>query len=196
MEEDMPPETRTRFLENILAETARSERLINRLLELSAVESRKSLDDAEECEMGGLVASVIEQARPMADIAHVALSYAPPISPVKVRGDAFILRAAVTNLLENAIDFSPAGSVVEISLDRHGVSARLIIHDHGEGIPDFARDKVFERFYSLRHHHVGRKGTGLGLTLVKEAADLHGGTVSLEPADGGGTVATLSLPAY
>ena len=70
----------------------------------------------------------------------------------------------------------------------------LSIRDHGGGIPDYARDKVFDRFYSLRHHNSQRKGTGLGLTLVREAAELHGGTIHLEPAVGGGTVARLILP--
>ena len=70
----------------------------------------------------------------------------------------------------------------------------LTIRDHGSGIPDYAREKVFDRFYSLRHHGSGRKGTGLGLTLVREAAELHGGTITLEPADGGGTTARLILP--
>ena len=73
-------------------------------------------------------------------------------------------------------------------------TAVLTIRDDGPGIPDYARDKVFDRFYSLRHHAAGRKGTGLGLTLVREAAELHGGSITLEPATPGGTLATLSLP--
>ena len=68
------------------------------------------------------------------------------------------------------------------------------LRDHGPGIPDYAREKVFERFYSLRHPGSGRKGTGLGLTLVREAAELHGGSITLEPAAGGGTVATWVMP--
>ena len=71
----------------------------------------------------------------------------------------------------------------------------IVISDRGPGIPDYAREKIFERFYSLKHHSSGRKGTGLGLTLVKEAAELHGGSISLEDREGGGTVARLALPA-
>ncbi|OYV02803.1 MAG: hypothetical protein CFE26_21775 [Verrucomicrobiales bacterium VVV1] len=71
----------------------------------------------------------------------------------------------------------------------------LTIRDHGPGIPDYAEERVFERFYSLRHHTSGRKGTGLGLTLVREAAGVHGGTISLNAAEGGGTMAVLKLPA-
>ena len=194
LDEDMPIEDRKRFLENIRAETARSERLINRLLELSAIEGRSSLEAAEEIDFHAIVARAIDQARPLADVAGVRLDHAAGAAAVLLRGDAFILRAAVTNLLENAIDFSPTGSVIGISVESSGGNVILSIRDHGSGIPDYAKEKVFERFYSLRHHTSKRKGTGLGLTLVREAAELHGGSISLEPVEGGGTLAKLILP--
>jgi two-component system sensor histidine kinase CreC len=195
IDEDMPAETRKHFLDNILAETSRSERLINRLLELAAIESRKSLDAADECDLRDIVTGAIDQAKPLAEIAGVSLVTEFPPTPLPVNCDAFILRAAVTNLMENAIDFSPRGESVHLSLSENNGKVLLSIRDHGAGIPDYARGKVFERFYSLRHHGAGRKGTGLGLTLVKEAAELHGGTITLDPAPGGGTDAKLSLPA-
>ncbi|MES2661557.1 MAG: two-component system sensor histidine kinase CreC [Verrucomicrobiota bacterium] len=194
LDEEMPVQDRKRFLENIRAETARSERLINRLLELSAIEGRASLETADEIDFHSIVAHAIDQARPLADVAGVRLEEMPESSPVLLRGDAFILRAAVTNLLENAIDFSPPGSTVGITLEAGGGNVILSIRDHGPGVPDYAKEKIFERFYSLRHHTSKRKGTGLGLTLVKETAELHGGTISLEPAEGGGTLARLVLP--
>ncbi len=150
------------FLENILAETSRSERLINRLLELSAIESRKSLDAARTCDLREIVSGAIDQARPLAEIAGVPLVTEFPATPLPVHCDAFILRAAVTNLLENAIDFSPRGGSVRITLAESGGRILLAIRDHGAGIPDYARDRIFDRFYSLRHHGAGRKGTGLG----------------------------------
>jgi two-component system sensor histidine kinase CreC len=194
LDEEMPIKDRKRFLENIRAETARSERLINRLLELSAIEGRTSLETAEEIDFHSIVAHAIDQARPLADVAGVRLGEIPGSSPILLRGDAFILRAAVTNLLENAIDFSPPGGTVDITLESVGGNAILSIRDHGSGIPDYAKEKVFERFYSLRHHSSKRKGTGLGLTLVREAAELHGGSISLESPDGDGTLAKLVLP--
>jgi two-component system sensor histidine kinase CreC len=194
LDEDMPADVRKRFLENIRAEAARSERLINRLLELAAIESRASLQKLEKLDFHATVVHAIDQARPLAELAGVKLQMQPVEAPVFVKGDSYILRAAITNLLENAIDFSPAGNVVTIDLATHDGDVALAIRDCGPGIPDYAREKIFERFYSLRHHTAMRKGTGLGLTLVKEAADLHSGTISLTPAPGGGTVATLELP--
>lgn len=194
LDEEMPVDVRKRFLDNIRAETARSERLINRLLELAAIEGLTSLDEAGEVDFRAIVARAIDQARPLAEIAGVQLSCPPEGEGIRLRGDAFMLRAAVTNLLENAIDFSPRDGVVEIALQVDGKNVVLRIRDSGPGIPEYAREKVFERFYSLRHHTSKRKGTGLGLTLVKETAELHGGTVTLTAADGVGTVATLILP--
>lgn len=194
LDEDMPVADRKRFLENIRAETARSERLINRLLELSAIESRGSLDAVDELDFRDIVARAVDQARPLVEVEGVNLKVALPSEPVRLKGDSFILRAAVTNLLENAIDFSPSDADLEIALIVEPTQAIFTIRDHGPGIPDYARDKIFERFYSLRHHTSKRKGTGLGLTLVREAAELHNGTIALESAAGGGTVATLKLP--
>ena len=110
------------------------------------------------------------------------------------QGDPFILRAAITSLLENAIDFSPAGGTVTVRLEAEGGYHRIAIEDVGEGIPEYARDKVFDRFFSLRHMRSGRKGTGLGLTLVKEAAVLHHGDVVMEGNEPHGTRAVLSIP--
>lgn len=193
LDEEMPPETRQRFLRNILEETARSERLINRLLELSAIESRTSLEQAEQVDLHAIVMTAVDHARPLAELAKVSVEVTDFPVPLELRGDAFILRAAVLNLLENAIDFSPRGAVVQVSAGTTADKVILMISDSGPGIPNYAKDKVFDRFYSLRHHSVGRKGTGLGLTLVKEAAELHGGSISLDSRPEGGTVATLTL---
>jgi two-component system, OmpR family, sensor histidine kinase CreC len=196
LDEEMPREDRRKFIHNIRAESARTERLINRLLELSAIESRASLDRPEEVDMTAIVRQAADQVQPLADVAGVRLDFPGPDVPVRVRGDAFILRAAVTNLLENAVDFSPRDNPVEISVTRRGNLAELRIRDHGPGIPEYARERVFDRFYSLRHHANGRKGTGLGLTLVHEAAELHGGSITLEPAEPNGTIAKLRLPCW
>lgn len=194
LDEEMPMKDRKRFLENIRAEAARSERLINRLLELSAIEGRASLDEAEELDFRLIVARAVDQARAMAEVAGVSLDLEATEQPLPLRGDAFILRAAVTNLLENAIDFSPRGGRIEVRFEAGSRQVILSIRDHGPGVPDYAREKIFERFYSLRHHSSGRKGTGLGLTLVKETADLHGGSITLEPGESDGSVTRLTLP--
>jgi len=194
LDEDMPEADRERFLANIRAEVDRTERSINRLLELAAVESKSRLDQTAEVNFTEVVKRAIDQAGPLADLARVSIETSLPDEPVQVEGDEFILRSAVTNLLENAIDFSPADAAVAVRLEISGETAQLHIDDCGAGIPEFAREKIFDRFYSLRHHTSGRKGSGLGLTLVREAAELHGGSITLEDREPKGTRATLELP--
>ena len=77
------------------------------------------------------------------------------------------------------------------SSDRHAV---IHIDDEGPGVPDYARERVFDRFYSLQHPDTGRKSSGLGLCFVREAAELHNGSAKLEDREPTGTRATLELP--
>ncbi len=191
----MPKADQRRFLDNIHAETLRADRLLTRLLELSALEGKTKLEGSELIDFREVVERAVSQAKAMADLAGVRLSQGGYDKPMMVRGDSFVLRAAVTNLLENAIDFSPSDREVCIALETAAGFHRVHISDTGEGIPEYAREKVFERFFSLRHLRTGRKGTGLGLTLVKEAAELHLGKVSLGTLEKGGTRATLEIPA-
>jgi two-component system, OmpR family, sensor histidine kinase CreC len=114
---------------------------------------------------------------------------------VAVDGDPLLLRRAVGNLLDNAVDFSPERGAIEITLARNGRDAQITVRDQGPGIPAFADDKVFEKFYSLARPHTQRRSTGLGLAFVRRIAALHGGRASLGNADAGGALASLILPA-
>lgn len=115
-------------------------------------------------------------------------------SSLPLRGDAYLLRQALANLLDNAIAFSPAGSVIELAARRADAHFELTVRDRGPGIPDYAEARVFERFYSLPRPSSGRKSSGLGLPFVREVARLHGGTADLHNREGGGAEATLRLP--
>ena len=114
--------------------------------------------------------------------------------PPLVEGDAFLLQRAVANLLDNALDFSPPGGIVRIDVVTRARSCDIVVRDSGPGIPDYAEAKVFEKFYSLPRPSTAKRSTGLGLSFVKEIADLHRGRVTLKNGADGGAVATLSLP--
>ena len=92
-----------------------------------------------------------------------------------VWGDPFLLRRAVANLLANAFDFAPAGSRIALGLQADARLARIMVRDQGPGIPEYARNKVFEKFYSLARPDGGKKSTGLGLAFVREIAQQHVG---------------------
>jgi two-component system sensor histidine kinase CreC len=110
-------------------------------------------------------------------------------------GSRFLLRQAVANLLDNAIDFSPAGGRLTLSLERTAATVCLCIRDQGPGIPDYALPRLFERFYSVPRPDTGERSSGLGLNLVQEAARLHRGTIELRNLSEAGAEARLCLPA-
>jgi two-component system sensor histidine kinase CreC len=101
---------------------------------------------------------------------------------------------ALSNLLVNAVDFAPTGSVLELSLTRAGGQATWALRDHGPGVPGYALPHLGERFYATARPGSARKGSGLGLAIVRQIAALHGGTLDIEPAEPGLRVA-LRLPA-
>jgi two-component system sensor histidine kinase CreC len=117
-----------------------------------------------------------------------------------VEGDPFLLRRAIGNLLDNALAFSTPGKGagdepdIVLTLSHEGWMARIEVRDHGPGIPEFAQDKVFDKFFSLPRPGSGKRSTGLGLAFVREIATLHQGSITLTNADGGGALAVLRLP--
>src|SRR5262249_12357559 len=101
---------------------------------------------------------------------------------------------ALSNLVRNAMDFAPPDSTVEIRATAVRSSVEIAVRDHGAGLPDYARTRVFEKFFSLPRPATGKRSTGLGLAFVREVAQLHGGSARLVNHPEGGAVATLSLP--
>jgi two-component system sensor histidine kinase CreC len=193
LQEPMPPEQQQRFVGNIMRETQRIQEMVDRMMELTALESRRVLDQTEPVALTPLLEDALGSAQTAAGLRHITLHLDAPVD-ASVEGDAFLLRRAVGNLVDNAIDFAPEGSEVLVSLRRDPRTARISVRDHGPGIPDYAQDKVFEKFYSLARPHNRKKSTGLGLAFVKQIASLHGGHIELGNAPGHGALATLSLP--
>jgi two-component system sensor histidine kinase MprB len=117
------------------------------------------------------------------------LEFRAQLSPVEVRGVPARLDRAIANLLDNAGKFSPSGGVVDVDLDATGV---LTVADRGPGIPEEAIEHVFDRFYRADEAR-GLPGSGLGLSIVKQVVDGHGGTVAIHNRPSGGTVVSLTL---
>jgi two-component system sensor histidine kinase CreC len=192
-EPGMPQEQRQRFLANITRETQRIQEMVDRMMELTALETRRSLEHVENVALRPLLEALIAGAQDHAATRRIRVVLQAP-EDAEVEGDPFLLRQAVSNLLDNAIDFSTEGARVTISLERTRRAARILVQDQGPGIPEYAQDKVFEKFYSLARPHSSKKSTGLGLSFVREIASLHHGRIELGNAAEGGAVAVLSLP--
>jgi len=193
IDENMPEERRRRFLDNILAETNRSEDMVRRLVQLAAIESRTRLATRESVELGSLVKEEVTGLRAAVENRGLNVVLSGLDEELRLDGDPLMLRIALRNVLNNAFDFSPAGGRVGITLARAGKSGlALTVTDEGPGIPEYAEGRVFDRFYSLKNEVTGRKGSGIGLSFVKAAMDLHGGTATLaNRAEGGAEMALI-----
>ena len=194
LQEPMADADRARFVANIARETQRIQELVDRMMELTALESRKSLDAATPVALRALAAEVVASAAPTAQARGLLVELLAGDADPHASGDAFLLQRALANLVDNAIDFAPRGSRITIEVVAHARSCDLVVRDAGPGIPDFAEGKVFEKFYSLARPATAKKSTGLGLSFVKEIAELHRGRATLKNQPAGGAVATLSLP--
>ncbi len=193
LDENMPAEQRQRFLANIRAESARIQRIIERLLELSSLEARKQLRQTEGISAIRLAGEASEVLRPACAARGIGLTL-DASTDAFVRGELVLLREALVNLLQNALDFSPAGRGITLQVTEESGRVVFAVEDSGPGVPVYALSKVFDQFYSLPRPGTERKSTGLGLALVREIAHLHGGTATLANRPEGGARATLTIP--
>jgi two-component system, OmpR family, sensor histidine kinase CreC len=192
-EPGMAQEQRQRFLANITRETQRIQEMVDRMMELTALETRRALEHVEDVALRPVLEELVAAAQDAAGPRRIRVALEAP-QDAQVEGDPFLLRRAVSNLVDNAIDFSAEGGEVRVVLERTRRAARIHVKDQGPGIPEYAQGKVFEKFYSLARPHSSKKSTGLGLSFVREIAALHHGRIELDNSPEGGAVATLSLP--
>lgn len=175
---------RTRALNNILEGVDRASHLVNQLLTLSRLDES---DDVERdaVDLAAQVRAVILDSLAAADRRGVELSL-DPVSPGKatVHGNADALYVLVRNLVDNAIKYSPRGSMVSVGVSRGPEGVVLTVSDQGPGIPPAERDKVFDRFH--RRSKTAAYGSGLGLSIVRRVVELHRGRIDLGEAPGGG----------
>ena len=192
--ESMPPEDRQRFTENIRRESERLQTLVDRMLDLSAVEAQRGIESPAPVDLALVVLEVAETVEPLRRLRQLQIDVPTAEPALVVRGDHLLLRQAILNLVHNAIQATPAGGTVRIQLAREATQAMVSVADTGPGVPAFALPRVFERFYSVPVTGQERRGTGLGLPFVREVAQLHGGSASLKNRVDGGALATLRLP--
>ncbi len=193
-QEEMDRGQQKRFLKNIIDEAHRAHSLLEQLLKIAALETRRNLEVVEPVD-------VIEVLNETKD-ALLSLWHAKNLEIVieangdtSVSGDRLLLFQAFRNLLQNAIEFSYRYEKIKIEVTSQDRLIKIAIHDRGTGIPHFAKDRIFEKFYSLERPDTQRKSSGLGLSFVKEVVELHDGAIELAPGlTGHGTTVTVALP--
>jgi heavy metal sensor kinase len=183
------------LLGSILEECDRLARLTDQLLTLSREDGRAVAPAREPVELGGLVQSVVENMRPLADARGLDLK-GHVENLVTVLGDGLRLRQVFYNLVDNALKYTPEGGAVTVTADRRDGDALVTVRDTGAGIPAEDLPRVFDRFYRVdKARSRERGGTGLGLSIAKSIVDAHGGRIELASKPGEGTTCTVVLPA-
>jgi two-component system sensor histidine kinase MprB len=179
----IPPEEQQAVLNDLVAQAAELTTLVNQLVDLE----REPLmtEPMVECQFDEVVEAAMARAR----LHSPALAFVSHLEPTTVMGQPGVLERAVANLLDNAAKWSPPGGTVEVNL----VGGTLSVRDQGPGIDPADAPHVFERFYrSARARQL--PGSGLGLSIVRQAAERHGGQAWVLAAPGGGTIACLRVP--
>ena len=185
---------RDRLAHRMLDEAHRVGHTIDDLLSLSRIEADQATE-WDEVELATVISEACARAASAAEQRGITIERPAAQAPA-VRGDARQLVSALFNLLDNAVKYSDAGSVVTVVVRQVGNWVELSVADHGPGIPERDRERIFERFYRVdraRSRETG--GTGLGLAIVRHVATNHGGVVSVDSLEGEGSKFTLRLPA-
>jgi len=177
----------------LVRSTDQAIRLANQLLALSRAEPWQAQQPPAPQDLARLAREVCGDFVAAALAKGIDLGY-EGVEHAQLTGQPVLLRELLSNLVDNAIRYSPAGGIVTVAIATADTGWRLTVQDNGPGIPAAERSRVFERFY--RGEHVSDShGCGLGLAIVAEIARAHGAEVSLADAPGGGLLMTVTLPA-
>ena len=194
LDEEIPAEQRRRFVETIRDNASRMQRIVDDLLDLSRIESGGWRPDVRPIDVAGLVSDVFSAVQPAASAKGLVLAADVAPDAARIDADPTAFRQIVTNLIENAIRYTPSGSVT-LSTRRGDGGVWIEVRDTGIGIAAEHLPRIFERFYRVdagRSREQG--GTGLGLAIVRHLADAHGGRVEATSTVGKGTTVSVLFP--
>jgi signal transduction histidine kinase len=184
------------YLNRVRSNTQHLAGLINDLLDLSKIESGKTEIKASRVALDGLVHEVLESLRPVAAEKVIALEATFGESSILVSADRSKINQILTNLIGNAIKFTPSSGRITVSASGTGKEGvQVSVSDTGPGIPPREKEKIFDKFYQIAEEGGTKpKGTGLGLPICKALVELHGGRIWVESEDGHGSTFSFTLP--
>jgi signal transduction histidine kinase len=194
---DEDPDQARFFAEQLKSETDRMNNLIADLLDLARLESEDGVPNPQTVDVRSVLMVVLARMRQVARAKEIDLRWKRygEASRYAIEGDETQLTSMFTNLVDNAVKYTPPGGVVEVTGDTDGRGISVSVADTGIGIPEEKLSRLFERFYRVdkaRSKETG--GTGLGLSIVRHIAEKHGGRVAVESVLGQGSTFTVHLP--
>ena len=194
-DKSMPADTASHFLSRSAAQVSRLQGVVTDLLQLSRLESRDEDRALLRIDLIELLRAVYTDKLQDAHLADIALEIALPDESVEVLGENESLEQLFTNLIDNALKYSPSGSIVRVVAELSDSTVKIQVIDQGIGVPVKEQARIFERFYRVDRARSREKGgTGLGLSIVKHITELHGGKVAVESVEGKGSTFTVTLP--
>ena len=176
LQSPLPEDKKQHFATHILNASERMTLLIERVLQLASLEKQTDLKQVETIDLPALVDRVLQSRSIKRQSKNVSIETDLKNKAV-IRGDKLLVEQALGNVLDNAIDFSPVDSTIRVILREQDKKVVLSVVDEGDGFPDYALKRVFERFYSTARADTAKQSTGLGLSFVKEIMTLHDGEV-------------------
>ena len=183
-----------RWLDIAIRNARRLLRLVNQILDVAKLEAGAMHLAPRPLDLGPFTRGVVGAFAPVAERKGIRLTV-ETLESLAGAFDADAVEKILTNLLSNAIKFTPAEGTVHVALSRDGEAARLVVRDSGPGIPSDQIAHVFERFYQVDESATRTQpGTGIGLSLVKELVELHGGTIAVESGSAGTTFIAIVPP--
>jgi len=188
------PPAAHRFLERMETEVDALTQMVQELLELSRIESGQAPLRLKPTSVADVVLSPVERLRAQAERASLRLIVHLPADLPPVLADAERVKQVITNVVHNAIKFTPAGGQVTLSAEPVGDEVIISVRDTGVGIPADELPRIFERFYKADRARSGG-GTGLGLAIAKHIVQAHGGRIWVESVEGKGSTFYVALPA-
>ncbi|HEU4685745.1 MAG TPA: ATP-binding protein, partial [Nitrospira sp.] len=186
-------EKQQRYLSRVLENSERLIRMIEDLLDRTRIQTGRLELVPAELDLAQTVADAVEQLRPLAQAKRHELEALLSPIPLLVWADRDRLFQIVTNLVQNAVKFTPEQGCITVTVRQQGRSATVSVSDTGPGIPEEFLDKVFDPFFKLKTR-TGTKGLGLGLSIVRTLVELHGGAIEVRNAPGGGAQFSVMLP--
>jgi len=196
MEAKDDSESVTKFASRMQIEAKRLTDLVQEIIQLSRVQDSDPLHEAEVLLASDLIKEALDQCRTTADARKISLFFQES-KDTYIQGDHDQMTMAVNNLIENAINYSPAGTKVSVSTSAENGIISIAVSDQGIGIPEAEVERIFERFYRVdpaRSRETG--GTGLGLSIVKHIVTKHGGEISVWSSENVGSTFTIRLPIH